>query len=766
MADEASDLHAKTTAEVEKDGPGIVKRWMSEVEIYDKSHKKWKTESERIWKLYEGEEAKANSFNILWSNTETLAPAIYNSTPNPDVRRRYRDKDPVGKAAATVIERECSYQIDQYDFDASVQDVVLDILICGRGVSWKKYEPSFAPQAAPTAGDANAQTPQEPAAPLERITDETLENEHVQWDKFRHGPGKRWKDITWVSREHDFTYEMALEKFGEEIADKLEYSETEGSNKKADKDETKRIFQTTVIHEIWDRDQRRVLFIAPCYKEKPCLVVPDPLRLRGFYPCPRPVYAIHNSRTLVPTPPYRMYEQQAKELDEVSRRINKIIKALKVRGAYSANLPEVANILGSDDTDMVPVANVSEIASTGGLDKAIWMMPLDTLKSALDSLYLAREQIKNTIYEISGIGDIMRGVTDPSETKGAQVLKSQWGSLRLQKLQREVQRFVRDLTRLDAEIVAERFSMETLQQSTNVKLPSEQDKQRAQLIAQEAASMGQQPPAEVAQMLSTPSWEEVMALLRTDALRSCRIDIETDSTVAETIDKDMTGLSEVITAIGELIVGSVPAVQSGIIPAEAVKEMAMAIVRRARMGPAVEDAIDQIQPPPPAPPAPEVAEAQQATQEAQTMKQEADGQKQQLAAQEADLGLQKQGAELERREAELALKEQAFAAQQEVAGREAKLKDQQTQMAAQDSTAQAEQAKAVAEQQAQVNQAVIQGLQMVLQGMQTVLGQMQETAEATTQAIGLLIETMNKPKKVSFERGSDGRVSGATATVN
>ena len=744
---DVSEFHAKTIAEVEAKPSGVVKRWLSEIEIYDRSHKDWKTECERIWKLYEGKETRANSFNILWSNTETLAPAIYNSTPNPDVRRRYRDKDPVGKSAAEVIERTCSYQLDQYDFDASMQDVVLDILIAGRGVSWKKYEPSFAPQTSPTAGDANAQVPQEPEAPLERITDETLENEHVQWDKFRHGPGKRWKDVTWVSREHDFTYEMAVEKFGQEIADLLEFSDTEGSFKKSDRDETKRIFKTTIVHEIWDRDQRRVLFIAPCYKEQPCLVVPDPLRLRGFYPCPRPVFAVHNSRTLIPTPPYRMYEQQAKELDRVSGRINKIIEALKVRGAYSANLPEVANILGSGDTDMVPVANVSEIASTGGLDKAIWIMPIDMLQKALVSLYEARDQVKQTIYEISGIGDIMRGVTDPNETKGAQVLKSQWGSLRLQKMQREVQRFVRDLTRLDAEIIAERFSPQTLEQTANLKLPTMQQKQQAQVIAMQAQQMGQQPPQEVLDALEQPAWEEVIQLLRTDALRSCRIDIETDSTVAETVTRDMEGLTEVVTALGGLITGAVPAVQTGMIPVDAVKEIAMTIVRHARMGPAVEDAIDQIQAPPPAPPAPEVAEAQQAQQDVQKQQADLQGKELQVQQQQMELGFQQKGMELQQREAALKQQEETAAGQTAEMGQFAQVAQQ------------------VSQQQQQVGQAVVQGLQQVMQGLQAVLVQMQQSAQETQQATALLVETMSKPKKINFERGAQGRITGATATI-
>ena len=37
-----------------------------------------------------------------------------------------------------------------------------------------------------------------------------------------------------------------------------------------------------------------------------------------------------------------------------------------------------------------------------------------------------REVIKASIYEVTGISDIMRGQTVASETMGAQQLKSQW----------------------------------------------------------------------------------------------------------------------------------------------------------------------------------------------------------------------------------------------------------------------------------------------------------------------------------------------------
>jgi hypothetical protein len=82
-------------------------------------------------------------FNILWSNVQTLLPALYYQPPKPNVERRYRDKDPVGRTTADVHERSCTYFIHDCDFSASVEQAVLDSLLPGRGVIWLRYVPHF-----------------------------------------------------------------------------------------------------------------------------------------------------------------------------------------------------------------------------------------------------------------------------------------------------------------------------------------------------------------------------------------------------------------------------------------------------------------------------------------------------------------------------------------------------------------------------------------------------------------------------------------------
>jgi hypothetical protein len=614
MSDAAeASTTVKSPEEIEKSPEGVVRRWLAELDLAGSTESDWRGLASTVWDLYKSKNVRAKSFNILWSNTETMRPALYNSMPRPDVRRRFRDPDPVGKVASNVLERALTYAIDAYDFDEEIKLSILDMLLSGRGVVRVKYEPEL-------HGD-------------DLLNESTL-CAHVNWRDYRRGPGKKRSEVPWEAFRHDLTRDECIKKFGEDKANGLDYTDRgKFEDESKHNDDVKALLQTVEVWEIWDKIARRVLFINSGYKA-PLLEVDDPLKLQGFFCTPRPIYAIEDSESLVPQIPYEKYREQAEELNDITYRIAKIVRALKVRGAYSSQLSEIAKIIGADDNEMIAVENASLVKEAGGLEKQIWIMPIEKLIQVLEGLMKARAECIQTIYEITGLGDIMRGVSNPHETLGAQQLKSQWGSLRLQRLQREVQRFIRDILRLKAEIMAEHFSPETLQTMTSVILPTPEQKAQAQQILQAAQAAQQQPPSspagqqpgaappagamppqppapppvppeaiEAAQSaLKLPTWEDVMGVITSDKLRAYRIGIETDSTVAETLSKDAEGLTAAVTGVVQLFQGIGPAVQMGILSVEVVKQLALAVTRRMQMGDVVEDAIEQIKQPPPMPP--------------------------------------------------------------------------------------------------------------------------------------------------------------------
>jgi hypothetical protein len=452
----------------------VVKRWNLELKLSSKTEDDWRKEGTDILKTYRAQEKAKSSFNVLWSNTETLQGALYNSMPKPDVRRRFRDDDPTGKYVADVLSRSAEYSMDVYDFDALLKQTVLDILLAGRGVDRVRYMPSFEP----IGGDT-----EEDAEPDERITGEKVECEHVQWDDFRHGPGKTWSEVTWVAFRHRMNREQLKKQFGavgEEIPlDQAEYDDI----KKVDS-AVADIFKTLEVWEIWNKDDGNVLFIAPSHSKEPLKTVSDPLSLDDFFPCPRPIYAIADSSTLIPVALYTQYKEQAEELNRISTRINGLIKRLQAKGLYDASLSEMAKLSEATDGALIAASNVVALADRGGLDKFIWMYPIETIANVVKILMDQREACKAVIYEIAGIGDIMRAASDPQETFGAQKLKSQWGSQRLQRLQREFQRYVRDLIRLKCQVIGNKFQLETIREMTGIKLLTNDEKAQLQQQAQ------------------------------------------------------------------------------------------------------------------------------------------------------------------------------------------------------------------------------------------------------------------------------------------
>lgn len=585
----------QTPADFGKGPQGEVRRWLMELRLADKREKDWRELGKKIWDRYRGKGRKRNSFNILWSNTETLAPAVFNSPPQPNVRRRFKDADPVGKVVSEVLERCLSFQTDTEQFMTAVGQDVLDMLLPGRGVSRIRYVPSLVQVGGPSE---STERPADEAmeGDTEELAWEQTVTEHVQWDDFRHGAGKTWNEVGWEGFRHRMTKQDLVNLCGEEIASCITLDEPADDDLKKD-DELCEVFQTAEVWEIWDKDARKVRFVCASYRDNFLKVVEDPLGLAGFFPNPKPLYAIQDSACLDPIPLYEQYKEQAQELDRISNRINKIIDAMKVRGLYDSTLAELSDLLRGDDNDLVPVQNAAMWAEKGGLEKAIWMMPIKDAAAALAVLYQQREATKQVIYEITGIADVMRGSTDPNETLGAQQLKAQWGGQRVQALQREVQRYARDIIRLMAEIAGEKFQPETLLKMSGLEIPTQvQVQQQAMQMAQQAQMSGQPP-----QMPQKPpiTLEQVMQVLRDDATRMFKVDVETDSMIAATMQQDMQAMEQVLGGITQLVTGLGPAVQSGAMPVEAVKEMILAVSRRAKLGSMVEDALEKIQAPKP-----------------------------------------------------------------------------------------------------------------------------------------------------------------------
>jgi len=691
----------------------LVVKWLARLEESRKLEKQFRREGRNVVQLFEGEKKESYQFNILYSNTETMLPALYNSTPRPIVKRRFQDEDVLGAAAGRVAERTLTYLTDDGNstytsFDDLMKSATLEALVPGRGVTRFKYDATMETvqneKAAEGVESSDSEEEEEDAdegieAPNEAVSYETVCGEEVPWDRFLHGQAKKWKDVPWVAFEHFMTREELEKNFGEigALIPVSELAMADDESEKSYQTEDMKGVKIAPVYEIWDKDERVVLFISPSWKSAAIKQVPDPLGLTGFFPCPRPLTFITKISTLTPVALYTQYEEQAKELNRITVRINKLISALKVRGLYDSTVEGIAKVLTADDNVLVPAENVAAMMAQGNaLEKAIWLMPIEKLVSVLQQLYIQREQIKTIIYEITGIADIMRGSSQASETLGAQQIKNRWGTLRLKKTQKEVMRYARDCLRIMAEIAVSKLAPETLKAMTGLPFPTGEEKaqaqqaaQQMQMQAQQAAMMAQQsgqpsaPPPAIPEQLSLalnqPSWDELLAVLRNDTQRNYRIDIETNSTVDAEATEDKKDISELLNAMSQFLNGIGPLIENGTMPFDVAQGILLAVVRRYRFGPELEDHLKKMQEPKDQAAGAEsekqkaeVAKAMEEVQKAQAELEKQKGQLQQeMAKQSAALEMEKEKAKLDielaqkqfQHDQQLAAKEVEFAKQ-------------------------------------------------------------------------------------------------------
>jgi len=479
---------------------GTAQYWQMELESADQAEKDWRDRGRAVVARYRDDRSADSfgaglykQFNILWSNTETMKGALFARMPKADVRRRYSDNNPVNRQTAIILERALQYGNEVYSADKPIKAALEDYLLPGRGVVWVVYEPiliteTIQLESIDETGNLITIDQEE-----ERIADQRCYFEYVNWEDYRESPAKRPEDVYWKARRHLLTRDELIEKGFKNASNiPLNWSPepSEGYS-----EEYSEVFSRAEVWEIWDKYKEKRYFVSKGYNDI-LAEDDDPYGLEKFFPCPDSLVAIRTNETSVPIPEFTLYQDQADELDRITTRISNLIEGLKRRGVYDASVPELSHLADAGDNDFVPSENFAQLAQKGGLSAVFQQEDIAPIAQVLAGLYQQRGQILDTIYQITGISDLIRGSTKASETATAQQLKAQFGSMRMRKKQNEIAEYVRDLFRIKAEIIAEHYEPEVLSAMTSLQV--------------------------------TP---EIMQILRDDKLRSYSIDIESDATI-------------------------------------------------------------------------------------------------------------------------------------------------------------------------------------------------------------------------------------------
>jgi len=448
--------------------------WSERIDQAIKDRKPWWERSRKIKAIYRDKRDgvipsnENKTFNILWSNVQTMAPVLYSHLPIPVIMAKESQKDPASPIVAQALKKTIVNELYEYDFDGALRQTILEFLLTGQGQGWVAYEPQFEEI---EQGDID-EGGEVPTGEIK--ISENCYYVFVNNDDFITNKARVWEEVTFVGRKLMLT-RMECKKYFPEKYIKLNYGE----------------YNKLCVWEIWDKTSKEQLFIAPDQIQKILKRGPVPIEFDQFFPCPKPLLSNLDNETIVPVPDYALYQDQANDLSKYTNRLSRIGDALKVRGVYQAVDTNVQRLFDDDQENvLVPTSTPMEKY------EPFKFVPLEIFAQCAIQVSSLKSMAKQDIYELTGLSDIIRGASDPRETLGAQEIKNQWGSLRIKEKQKDVQRFIRDILRLKCEIIAEHYDISTIQNISAVEIPPEAE-----------------------------------SLLRDGAVRNFRIEIETDSTI-------------------------------------------------------------------------------------------------------------------------------------------------------------------------------------------------------------------------------------------
>ena len=525
--------------------------WYNTIGQYERTFKEWEGRADRIVKRYRDDSRTRNNphakFNILWSNVQTITPAIFARLPRPDVSRRFRDNDPIARVASMMLERALDYEITHYgDYKSAMNQSVTDRLLGGRGTAWVRYEPhitgktkedSLEDADVPDDGFQITEDIDEAETEggmyredQERIEYECAPVDYVHWRDFGITVARTWEEVTAVWRKVYMTRPALVERFGEDLGGRIPL-DTKPETTKSFNEKMGEGSREACVYEIWDKTSGEVIWLSKSMGEI-LDTRPDPLKLENFWPCPKPLFSTLTTDSLIPIPDFVLYQDQARQLDTLADRIDGFIQALKVRGVYDASEPSLQRLFTEGENNaLLPIKNWGAFAEKQGMAGAINLVDIAPIASALTMAYQAMDQVKGQIYEIMGIADIQRGQTDPNETLGAQIIKSNNAAGRLKTMQHAVVDFATELLSIKAQIICNHFTDDTIVKISGAMQLSDADK---------------------------PHIPQALALLRDEAAKNFRVEVTSDSMIFQDEAQEKQDRMDFLSAMGQFFQQAVP----------------------------------------------------------------------------------------------------------------------------------------------------------------------------------------------------------------
>ncbi len=570
--------------------------WDYEIGVAKTYRKDYDLEVEKYQNIYENLAAAKqdlipdHKYPIFWANIQTLKPLVYSNLPLADIRRRYASKDAVARLSCILLERSTNF----FTETGKLSDKLLGVRDSGliRGLGNLKVRLVTEIVETESFGEQEAS--------------KRIEYDYVDHNSFLCNPATTEDMIRWKAYLHHMDKYEIKSRFGKKIAENIKFTKSVTNYGATTTNCDDAAHKRAEVWEIWHKDTGKVIFWSDGYTDALLSEEDDTYNLEGFFPSPPSLNFGRVTTSTLPIPPFRMYKTQAQELNNVCARIQDIINQIKAGGLYNAVIEQssIENHLNNDSGEFSPI----KIDPSVDINKLIYNKDIQSLAAVLQVLRSEKEEIINDIRDITGISDIVRGTSIASETATAQKIKGNFAISRIQPYQEEMSRFIRDIIRITAELVAENYSGEELAQisgmrileqaETNRKineiivsknLSPEEAKQVKQVMLDEQDKVIKLEMAVTDEMLAA-----VDKMLKDDKLRGYAIDIESETTVQVDSDKLKQERIEFLNVMSGFIQQYAPLVQGGLIPREAFTAILGFVSRPFKVGRELEEAFEMM----------------------------------------------------------------------------------------------------------------------------------------------------------------------------
>lgn len=274
--------------------------------------------------------------------------------------------------------------------------------------------------------------------------------------------------------------------------------------------------------ECYCKHTKTVYWVSEEYPDSFLAQAKDPYEFADFFPSPAFIISNKHRKSLFATPAFVYLESTCNQLHESYYRARRLADAVKRKAlVYGLSVEVVAALNKIEGEEFVLVGDLQEILEKGGIERYIQYLPVRELVDSLSECLRIEEHFKQNFYEWFRLPDILRGTSDPSDSLGAQEIKSDAANDSFRYDKKQIVDLCRDSAELMLDMALKVYSDEKIARICGWEFMESGDP---------GSPPSQENPAGVPPKLGHKErFFEALARLRNDSERLVRIDFETDS---------------------------------------------------------------------------------------------------------------------------------------------------------------------------------------------------------------------------------------------